>query len=76
MTLLSNHILDVLRICMALEKASMVFYAYAWMNEAWGSQGHVWACRYVTLERELLASHAYAWTPMHMRGKDEVSCHA
>ncbi|MED6198560.1 hypothetical protein PIB30_067571 [Stylosanthes scabra] len=53
-----------------------IFYACAWMTEACGSLGHVWACLDVTLERELLASHAYAWDSTPMRGSDEVSCHA
>ncbi|MED6116330.1 hypothetical protein PIB30_099321, partial [Stylosanthes scabra] len=60
----------------AFHAYAWVFYAYAWMNEACEGLGHVWACLDVTLERELLASHAYAWTLTHMRGKDEAGCHA
>ncbi|MED6154690.1 hypothetical protein PIB30_115128, partial [Stylosanthes scabra] len=39
------------------------------MNEACGSLCHVWACLDVTLECELLASHAYAWASMPRRGQ-------
>ncbi|MED6149663.1 hypothetical protein PIB30_064713 [Stylosanthes scabra] len=53
-----------------------IFYACAWMNEACGSLGHVWAYVDVTLERELLASHAYAWTSTPMRGKGKPRCYA
>ncbi|MED6116178.1 hypothetical protein PIB30_097750, partial [Stylosanthes scabra] len=55
----------------AFHAYAWVFYAYAWMNKAWGSQGHVWACVNVTRNMSLLASHAYAWTSTHKRGKDE-----
>ncbi|MED6112266.1 hypothetical protein PIB30_060142 [Stylosanthes scabra] len=53
-----------------------IFYACAWMNEASGSLGHVWACLDVSLECELLASHAYAWTSTPMRGKGKPRCYA
>ncbi|MED6126222.1 hypothetical protein PIB30_076218 [Stylosanthes scabra] len=64
----------------SLERAfyayAWIFYACAWMNEASGGLGHVWACLDVTLERELLASHAYAWTSTPMRGKGKPRCYA
>ncbi|MED6198637.1 hypothetical protein PIB30_068363 [Stylosanthes scabra] len=60
----------------AFHAYAWVFYAYPWMNEVCGSQGHIWACLYVTLERELLASHAYVCLLTHMCGKDEAGCHA
>ncbi|MED6152586.1 hypothetical protein PIB30_093493 [Stylosanthes scabra] len=60
----------------AFHAYAWVFYAYAWMNEACGSLGHVWACLDMFLERELLASHAYAWTSTPMRGKGKPRCYA
>ncbi|MED6165958.1 hypothetical protein PIB30_104574, partial [Stylosanthes scabra] len=60
----------------AFHAYAWVLYAYAWMNEACGSLGHVWACIDVTLERELLASHSYAWTSTPMRGTGKPSCYA
>ncbi|MED6116183.1 hypothetical protein PIB30_097791 [Stylosanthes scabra] len=67
MSLPSTHMLAVLRICMALEWASMRGLESR-LNDS--GVGSAWLL--AAKKRGLLVSHAYAWSSTHMRGKDEA----